>query len=97
MNWFSMLKPRRPSLVSDTWTVYGRRVTGLGPAGVATTGAVHNEGFRSEAEAVVWLQSVILKHGGSVTAVIVKLREGKDANGYRTIVERVNGGKAWWE
>lgn len=82
----------------DKWTVYGTRQHPMQHGRTARAG-VHAEFYPASGGydgAYAWLWRVILTNM-DVSAVIVKLDNGIDANGSRHVVYRWRDGKAWWE
>ena len=83
---------------ADKYVVYGRRLVD-GWTTRAVTAGVHAN-FDTEREAKTWLMKLVLSAGGGskVTAVIVRLDGGVDANGKRHVINRTNqDARAWWE
>lgn len=85
---------RRWGSEPDRWTIYGRRYVLV--RGQMVTAAVHRERITSAEEATAELMKLRLAYP-NLDAVVVHLREGKDRDGYRTVIHRVGKGKAWWE
>lgn len=79
----------------DKWKVYGWRPARLDFTGKVLRAGVHYEHATSEADAVAWLMRVVIKYG-TLHAVVVRLDEGRDEDGYRHVVYTVGEGKPWY-
>lgn len=88
----------RPSNDPPTWTVYCRTVVGLQGVGTPRFRSITRDGFLTFEAAVVHIMKEVLEAGPErLTGCIVKLDHGRDLNGERHVVKRVNDGRSWWE
>jgi len=78
-----------------TWTVYGRRRTGVDGTGKVLTAGVHADRLPTRDMAVAFVMKEYIKYGDAVDAVVVEMT--RDAHGCRKVIHRVGQGKAWWE
>lgn len=78
-----------------TWTVYGRRRTGVNAEGRVITAGVHADRLPNRDDAIAFIVGLYMKYGDAVDAVVVEME--RDENGHRRVIHRVGQGRAWWE
>ena len=81
----------------DSFTVYGKVVTGLTQRGEVEVKGLHLERAPSLEMANSFVEDALAEYKGGVTCVIVQLKDGRDSYGSRRIVRRVGEGRAWFE
>lgn len=79
------------------WTVYGRVRTGVDGKGRVTFRGFHADRLTSRDMAVSFVMEGVMKHGGGLDCVVVRLANGEDKHGEREVVFRQGEGRAWWE
>ena len=81
----------------DSFTVYGKVVTGLSQRGEAEVKGLHLERAPSLEMANSFVEDALAEYKGGVTCVIVQLIGGRDSYGSRRVIRRISGGRAWFE
>jgi hypothetical protein len=86
-----------PDNSNTRWTVYGRVRTGVNAKGAVTFRGFHAEALPSKDMAVSFVMDGVMKYGGGLDCVVVRLANGEDRHGEREVIYRQGQGKAWWE